>query len=243
MAPGPNSVPPQALFANAVSAGAGTGPGAIGVKMDVVGASASVKIETETATGSSADLKMKTDVQSETETVGRVAVKEEAATAAPHEEDKENTGTEAATKELELEGRGGQKEETKEDQGEQKEEKEKKEKKDANALKLATDGSGPCPLIVMVGFGRNTYGRFSLTATYNRDTRRLVAEKRYMQSKSSTQQRKSRARTEPLPEPDMINPMTTRPRILGQFAHVYVMLYLGSCSLFYCCHIPLLLVH
>ena len=57
---------------------------------------------------------------------------------------------------------------------------------------LQTDGSHPCGLVVMVGFGRNRFGRFSLTATLDTSKNHLIAEKRYMLSKSATLQRKGR---------------------------------------------------
>ena len=57
---------------------------------------------------------------------------------------------------------------------------------------LDTDGSSPSGLVVMVGFGRNRFGRFSLTATYDPTKGTLIGEKRYMTSKSSTIQRKGK---------------------------------------------------
>jgi len=71
-----------------------------------------------------------------------------------------------------------------------------------------TDGSGSSPLLIFVGFGRNQFGRFSLTASFNRDTNSMIAEKRYMHTKSATTQRKGRRSTEPVE----LDPMTTRPR-------------------------------
>jgi len=71
-----------------------------------------------------------------------------------------------------------------------------------------TDGSGTSPLLIMVGFGRNQFGRFSLTASYNRDTNTMLAEKRYMHTKSATTQRKGRRG----PDTQELDPMTTRPR-------------------------------
>lgn len=57
---------------------------------------------------------------------------------------------------------------------------------------LQTDGSHPCGLVVLVGFGKNRFGRFSLTATLDPSKNHLIAEKRYMLSKSATLQRKGR---------------------------------------------------
>lgn len=47
--------------------------------------------------------------------------------------------------------------------------------------------------IVLVGFGRNKFGRFSLTATYNAARRTLVGEKRYMLTKSASTKRGRRS--------------------------------------------------
>eukprot|EP00605_Chrysophyceae_sp_TOSAG23-4_P000385 GSChrysophyteH1.ASY1.ANO1.441.1 assembled CDS len=55
-----------------------------------------------------------------------------------------------------------------------------------------TDGSGSSPLTVLVGFGRNRFGRFSLTATVNPENNTFIAEKRYMLTKSATSNRKNR---------------------------------------------------
>ena len=63
---------------------------------------------------------------------------------------------------------------------------------DSDDIPLITDGSHPCGLVVMVGFGKNHFGRFSLTATLDPSKNTLIAEKRYMLSKSATLQRKGR---------------------------------------------------
>ena len=47
-------------------------------------------------------------------------------------------------------------------------------------------------LIVLVGFGRNKFGRFSLTASYNAEKGLLVCEKRYMLTKSASVVRKGK---------------------------------------------------
>ncbi len=73
---------------------------------------------------------------------------------------------------------------------------------------IVTDGSGTSPLIIFVGFGRNRFGRFSLTATYHRDDKTFVAEKRYMQSKGATALRKSRKNMTAAAS----DTMSTRPR-------------------------------
>ena len=71
-----------------------------------------------------------------------------------------------------------------------------------------TDGSGSSPLIIVVGFGQNAFGRFSLTASFNRENGAMVAEKRYMLTKTATAQRKGRRGTESTDAEGM----TTRPR-------------------------------
>jgi len=75
-----------------------------------------------------------------------------------------------------------------------------------------TDGSGASPLVIFVGFGRNRFGRFSLTATFNKDDQTLVAEKRYMQSKGATALRKSRKNAGTTAANGNSDPMSTRPR-------------------------------
>jgi hypothetical protein len=59
----------------------------------------------------------------------------------------------------------------------------------------ATDGTDSTGLIILVGFGRNKFGRFSIVASYNPATSALIAEKRYMLSKNATNARKTRRAT------------------------------------------------
>lgn len=67
-------------------------------------------------------------------------------------------------------------------------------------------------LIVLVGFGRNKFGRFSLTASFNAEKGLLVCEKRYMLTKSASIVRKGKHHRGGDGEQGIDRSMLARPR-------------------------------